>query len=239
MLYKKAGAAWQVAQNITSLDFKQEGRTGFSVDLDSNVLAFGAPFVGDNAGAAYIYEWNPATNAWVKKTKRQGGSKTLFAYSVSVSKGHVAAGAPNMEWPNRGTVSVFGKAADSTWHDNYTIEPLAIHDERGRPFFGSAVSLDGDNLLVGANGSQLFDDGLSSTNTYGYLPGRAVLYKLRYVNNMAYFSQRRVLEAEFSATENDYAIALGISGNSFLIGHREHLNDSGVFAGAVVFGALD
>lgn len=128
---------------------------GFSVSIDKDSVAVGAPFDGSNgsnAGASYIFTRNGSS--WSLQAKlfpSDSAAGDYFGYAVSVMFDTLAVGAP---WKNSQTVSYLGAAyvfsrAGTTWAQSsgQLIPPDGNYLDK----FGISVALDtSQNVVVGA-----------------------------------------------------------------------------------------
>lgn len=130
---------------------------GTSVALDGDVLVVGAPgWIGITVtpGRASVYE--RAGGAWVETATLQAGDGTaqdFFGQSVAVSGDELVVGAygndglcPSDPFCDSGAVYVF-RRDPSGWHQ---VQTLLASDAMPGDFFGAAVALSGDTLVVGA-----------------------------------------------------------------------------------------
>ena len=143
---------------------------GYSLDLDGNYLAVGAPFDAGyrsfNAGAVYIFK--RSGNSWSLEYTiydRQSGftalqSGDVFGFDVSLDGDRLAVGAyydDGYDGLNTGAVYIF-KRSGSIWNLEAEISDQKTGFTALAPWdtFGNSVRLDGDRLAVSA----LLDDGL-------------------------------------------------------------------------------
>jgi uncharacterized repeat protein (TIGR01451 family) len=123
---------------------------GASVAIEGDVLVIGAP--GDDlpqgraAGAAYVFIRRGA--AWTLQQKLVGSDASEndgFGATVALSGDTLAVGAPEMSYPE-GAVYLFVRAGGA-WQEQQKLVPQVRNEFS---FFGSALSLHGDSLIVGA-----------------------------------------------------------------------------------------
>lgn len=112
-----------------------------------------------DAGAAYIYE-RGSDNKWKQVQKivasdRQAGAN--FGWSVGISGNTIVAGAiyerfdatGRNEAIGEGAAYVFERGADGVWKQT---QKLLSTDRAGNNYFGTAVGIDGNVIVVGAPG---------------------------------------------------------------------------------------
>lgn len=125
--------------------------------LDDNDATGKNPLL--DAGAAYIYE-RGADNKWKEVQKivasdRKAGAN--FGWSVGVSGNTIVVGAVyerfdatgRNESTSEGAAYVFERGSDGVWKQT---QKLLSSDRSGYNYFGNAVGIDGDIIVVGAPG---------------------------------------------------------------------------------------
>ena len=183
-IFKRTGTTWSLERKIedgsdgfTALD-SSDG-FGWEVSLDNDRLAVGAN--GDDgknngtnkAGAVYIFKRTATTWSLERKIEDESdgftalGSSDNFGLDVSLDGDRLAVGAyyddgKSDSTTNAGAVYIF-KRTGTTWSLERKIEDgsdgFTALDSSDK--FGGGVSLDGNQLVVGANG----DDEFSGSNT--------------------------------------------------------------------------
>ena len=125
---------------------------GYDVAIDGNFFIAGAP--GDdspnNAGAAYVYERNPADGTWSEDAKLRADtpqSDDEFGVAVWIDDTTALVGTPfnDDEDTDAGIVYFFDRIAPSTW-----VQTESFTGEAGGDEFGNSVCVDGDVAVVGA-----------------------------------------------------------------------------------------
>jgi uncharacterized cupin superfamily protein len=93
-------------------------------------------------------------------TNRQEGEE--IGWSTSISKDYAVSGATNFQIAvnndtivNAGAVYVFQRTATGTWKES---QRITAPDPKENDWFGTAVSINGNHLAVGANGFDQVDD---------------------------------------------------------------------------------
>ena len=140
---------------------------GSAVSLSGNVLVIGATQEdpgGIDAGTVYIYTDHDKDGDWtdtgtiekkLNASDKVGSDYDYFGSAVSLSGDVLVVGAEREDPPGKtdaGTVYIYtDHDKDGDWTDTGTIEKkLNASDKAGGDYFGSAVSLSGDVLIVGA-----------------------------------------------------------------------------------------
>lgn len=131
---------------------------GKAVAIDGDWLIVGAQFddgAGKDRGAAYVFERTPgAANAWsqvAKLTADDSAFRDFFGQTVAISGSHAVVGAPEDDdvGNQSGSVYVFEhNPVDGSWSQ---IAKLTANDGEANDAFGSAVTMAGDTVIVGAN----------------------------------------------------------------------------------------
>ncbi len=131
---------------------------GSAIALDDDTLVVGSPRDDDNglnSGSAYVFVRDPGeAETWRRVAKlvaADGAPKDEFGTSVSISGELVVVGAWGVDdnGPDSGAAYVFQRdhgGADAWGQVAKLLAPGGTEND----FFGAAVSIDGDTLLVGA-----------------------------------------------------------------------------------------
>lgn len=192
-----------------SISFGQFGNTGFgsSVSLENNLAIIGAKLDdenGENSGAAYISEfdslnWSPLQ----KMTPIDAREGDNFGQSISLSGFRVLIGAPldDENGIDAGAAYVFQVGNGVPGQLDKLISSSFSTGDR----FGTSVSLDGNQALIGANGDD--DNGTDA--------GSAYLFNYDTFNN-AWFEVDK-LYAVGAAAGDLFGTSVSLSGNRALI----------------------
>ncbi len=196
----RSGATWSLAQFVLAADAAAGDRFGTSVALDGDRFVVGSPR-DDGTGSAYVFE--RAGTTWTQVAKLQAGDgmpDDRFGTEVALDGGRIAVSAPEDDdgGASSGSVYVFS-GAGSSW----TLEALlrASDDGPGR-HFGSALSLDGDRLAVGADA----DAGTPA-------PGAAYVFER---TGSAWTEQQRL--ASGSILDERFGAAVALEGATLAVG---------------------
>lgn len=159
-----------VSNDRDSLDW-----LGYSVDIDGDLAVVGSwleshDSSGGNflpkSGAAYLYQRDNLGN-WSQIQKLVADDRTdqaFFGKGVAISGGTVIVGSPGESFDENGmnyrqsagAAYVFELGLGNKWEQ---IQKLVSSDRQSGDSFGDAVSVQGDHLLVGASGCDIFITG--------------------------------------------------------------------------------
>lgn len=148
------GRVWIEEQKLAPLDGADNDQFGESVAIDGDVVLVGAmrhDSAGSNAGAAYLYRF--AEGVWEledKLTASDADPSDRFGESVSISGNVVAVASRNDDdaESNAGAIYVF-RFDGQDWNE----EAKLTATEAGADDTMTAVSIDGDYILAGAEGA--------------------------------------------------------------------------------------
>ena len=160
------GDTWKEEAKLVGRE--DDDRFGSSVALSlDGTLVVGA-YGGSYTGVAYVYAKEEGGN-WTEQAKLSPSDSSYdadeFAYSVAVNDDTVVIGAP-FYGINSGSVYIFRRDSDSIWKEQDILVPNDVAPDDGPPEFGFAVSLDGNNVYIGAPKDD--DNGGESGSVYIY-----------------------------------------------------------------------
>lgn len=188
---------------------------GFAVAVSGNTLVAGAPNDlvplpggGVKEGSAHVFALTPG--GWAKQatfTTTTMSNTTDFGSSVAIDGDTVVVGAAT---DGRKTSSPFGDGRVTVYvrsGTSWSLEAVlpAPPSQANVPFFGRAVALEGDRLLVGANGSSL-DPAFAG----------GVVYVFERVGST--WSQTATLTRASSQLGDNFGRHVSLSGDTALIG---------------------
>lgn len=220
---------WQMVRKITVSDGANGDHFGFSVSLSGSMLAVGAPDnnqYGSDAGLVYVFERNlGGADQWGMLCKVASSDLTAgdhFGYSVSLDLNLLAVGAYG-EKPggvSKGAAYVFHMNYGSGWFGQ--VAQLLASDGAAGDQFGTAVSISGDRVVVGAH---------MDNNEHGTGAGAAYLFA-RDHGGYNHWGEVRKFTGE---SEGDhYGRAVAIYGPTILLGAPDS-TEGGAFGRAYVY----
>lgn len=167
-IYRKtSNGNWEFYQKLVSPDRQRLEFFGSSVAIDGNIAIVGADGSNFNelgqdslrfAGAAYVFELNPAGDIWEftkKLVPDDREAQDHFGNKVSLSNNTVAITAlyddPDtslgVSYEDVGSVYIFQKTVHGQWFQITKLQPDSLYDH---DLFGHDIDINGDRLVVGA-----------------------------------------------------------------------------------------
>lgn len=152
-----ATGVWNPPLELTAPVRGKEELYGFAVAISGNTLVVSAPYADEvgaaNAGAVYVYTRASATAQWTGPTRLTSGNVSVdeqFGYSVALDGDTLVVGAVLGEEgaiANTGVAYVFSRS-NGVWQQ----PPQRMKASQGAvgDFFGNALAIAGDRLVVGA-----------------------------------------------------------------------------------------
>ena len=223
---------WGLVKKLTAADGAANDQFGTSVSISNTLVAVGSPGATVssvlNCGAVYLYDQNQSgSNLWglVKKvTAASLVTSQKFGTEVSVNADTLAVGAPFetiSNSANAGSAFVFGRnqGGSNQWGQfvKLTLSGVATAGN----LFGGAVSLSGDNLLVGALGVDF--TGVTDT-------GAAYLYSRNQGGTNQWGLVKQLTSPSYAANDH-FGASVALDGNLAVVGVPLADSGNGVDAG--------
>lgn len=138
-------ATGQELRTLTASDGVNGDRLGGSVSISGSLIAAGARYADSSAGAAYVFDANTGAEI-VKLLPADGAAGDTFGEAIAIQGDRVVVGAPrhDLNGDSSGAVYLFDAV---TGHE---IMKLVASDGAAHDRFGSAVSIHGTKIVVGA-----------------------------------------------------------------------------------------
>jgi hypothetical protein len=169
-----------------------------SVAIDGNFAIVGAPGKFDNTGAIYVYErsgsnWSQHSILYAS-TAMPGDD---FGGSVDISSSYIIGGAKKTMINDQQNI---GKAYAFHFDGGFWIEEYSFEASDGNEddYFGTHVSISGNNAVIGAPGHE----------------GKAYVFNRRNTN----WSENAVLKAANPQAYDSFGQAVAISENQIIVG---------------------
>lgn len=213
--------ATQQAQLVAG-DAVGNDRYGFGVALDGDTALVAAPLhPGTISFQGAVYVLVRVGSNWIQQAKLvapdAGPGDDAFGLAVALDGDTAVVGCPyedNAGLSDAGAVYVFVRSG-TTWSLQ---QKLAAADPGPQENFGWSVAIDGDTIVTGATQ----DDHSSQLN-----PGAAYVF----VRGGTVWTQQKKLIASDPGTNDQFGVAVSISGNSAIVGafwdDHPGLTDSG------------
>jgi hypothetical protein len=205
-IFELVDGVWSEMAKLTASDAAAGDEFGRGVTIEGDRAAVGAFYDDDGGtatGSAYVFEYTGGV--WVeteKITASDGASADILGYCLALSGDRLAVGAygDNDLGLNAGSAYIFDYDG-ATWIESAKLLPS---DGASNDYFGSAIDLDGDRVVVGG----LYND------SEGANAGSAYVFE----NSGGIWSETAKLVAS-DAGANDYlGISCAIDGDFIIVG---------------------
>jgi hypothetical protein len=205
-IFKREGSNWIQQAKLTPSDSIPNNRFGYSVAISGDYAVVGA--LGVNS--AYIFKREGT--AWIQQVKLTHAGN--FGISVSINGDYVIVGANGDD--DRGTDSgaayIFKRDAEGTWTEE---EKLYGHHTEWYDYFGGSVYIDGDYVIVGAEGkNEYINPETGDPNEANEDEGAAYISK----NEWYGWSYPDQLKANDAEAYDFFGTSVSISGDFAVIG---------------------
>jgi hypothetical protein len=218
--YRNQGGTdnWGQVTKLTGDEDTGYAYFGYSVSISADNALISAYRENTHTGAVYIFNRNQdGIDNWgrVKKiTVSEGEIDDEFGYSVSIWEDYALIGAhgddDNGSWSGSGYCFYKDQDGVNNWGKQFKISASSSD------LFGSSVSLNDNDALVGANNDD--DKGENSGSAY-------IFY--RYLGGEDQWGQAAKLTASDGAASDQFGISVAISGDYALVGASEDDNTVG------------
>ncbi len=238
-VFVRSGGSWSQQAYLKASNPGKSDRLGESVAVSGDTVVVGArqedsstPGVtgtpnesASNSGAAYVFvrsggSWSQ--QAYLKASNP--GVDDLFGTSVAVSGDTVVVGAhdedssttgvnktPNEGATDSGAAYVFVRNGNSWSQQAY----LKASNPGVFDYFGSAVAVSGDTVVVGANSEDSSSPGVNGTPNESAIDSGAVYV---FVRSGGTWSQQAYLKASNPGTNDAFGRFVGVSGDTVVVG---------------------
>jgi hypothetical protein len=219
-----AGALLDSQQaKLTASDAQAGDSFGTAIAISGATAVVGAPGDDDaglNSGAAYVFV--RTGTVWSQQAKLTASDEAAFdsfAWAVAISGETIAVGAPGDDdaGGSSGSAYVFARTG-TVWSQQ---QKLTASDAAGGDVFGYAVAISGETIVAGSSGDD--DGGASSGAAYVFARTGTV------------WGQQQKLTASDAAGGDEFGAAVGISGETIVVGARLDDDAGGDSGAAYVF----
>lgn len=215
-VYVRGPSGWTEQAKLTASDAQADDFFGLSAAISGDTIVVGAFEAEIRAGKAYVFVRSGTTwSQQAKLTANDGLPADGFGITVSISGDTVLVGAPrnDMGGTNTGAAYVFERSG-AIWSQQ---AKLSASDRAAGDIFASAVSLFGDDAVIGSPGN----DHLGSSAGAAYV----------FVRAGGIWSEQGKLTASDGQSGDDFGHSVSTSGGDVLIGAFQD-DDGGAEAGS-------
>ncbi len=184
---------------------------GSAVSLKGDTLVVGSPGKDDALVSGDVFVYERSGTAWALKATLNVAGLTgsdSFGTILDFDGETIAVGAFGQD-SSKGAVYVYNKPAGG-WSDKGHDALLIADDAQANDFFGGSVAVDGDTILVGANGRD--DNGSKSGAAYVFVH-----------TGSGWVQQAKLMASDAKALDN-FGYSVDLAGNTALIG-ASHFSD--------------
>jgi hypothetical protein len=206
-VFRSIGGVWQQISKLTASDAAAFDLFGADVSFDGISIVIGAHAKQNARGAAYVFrELGPGSPSWQQVAKLSASDaqpSDYFGFRLALADDAIVVGAPQGDIAsagNSGAAYVF-RDTGSAWQQ---VQKLTAPDAAGGDYFGGAVAVNGDTLIIGA-----------SLDTHAVTEGGSA-YVFRKVTD--YWLPSGKLTASDPIFEHKFGLAVAVADDSALIG---------------------
>ncbi len=222
---------WDEIIKLTASDRAQGANFGYAVSISGDYAIVGAPkdptdASGGNAlqeaGAAYIFRNNGGTWSQVQKiVASDRADYDYFGWAVSISGDYAVVGAyfESQDENGANTVNSAGSAYifennGGTWNQ---VQKIVASDREATDYFGYAVAISGDHIVVGAYS----EDHDVAGNTQMPSSGSAYIFR----NNAGTWAEVQKIVASDRGPGDYFGYAVAISDDYVIVGAQRESED--------------
>ena len=209
-VFRWTGIKWIQEAKLITNDAVANDQLGFSVAIEGDTIAVGAPFHDDvccDTGSVYIFQRTGIT--WTQMTKFTAsgvGSSDNFGRSLAMDGDTIVVGTPGDDEPsNSGAAHVF-RGSGASWSQE---AKLTASDAANADNFGFSVDISDDTIVVGAYLHD--DDGGNSGAAYVFTRSETT------------WTEEQKLTASDATAGDEFGRSVGISGNTIVAGAHRNL----------------
>lgn len=240
-VFERADSVWTLSARLTGSSISFEELFGESLAVSNDIVVVGAPgndegpLAAVNSGAAYVF--SRESSGWAQTAilrSRFARSGANFGTTVATSGTTIAIGAPsetssargvngdetNQSASSSGAVYTFVQSNDAWVQESY----IKASNTGAQDKFGSAISIAGDRLIVGASLEDGENEAISNSGAAYY-----------FERNQGQWSELEYLKANNPAATDQFGYSVAVSSSALLVG-MPNADDS--FLGMSNLGAL-
>ncbi|MHC4414298.1 MAG: S8 family serine peptidase [Planctomycetota bacterium] len=223
-VFRFDGSNWEQEQKLLPDDGGAGNEFGHAVAISGEVAVVGARSDDDNgdaSGSAYVFRFDGST--WLQEQKLlpdDGSPGDEFGVSVALEGDVALIGARKHDHSGTAAGSAYAFRFDgSTWAQE---QELLADDGEASDFFGFAVDVSGDTALIGASGDDDNGSGAGSAYVFGF--------------NGSIWTQEQKLAPDDGDGGDSFGRAVGLSGETAVVGVYRDEDNGGLSGSAYVFG---
>jgi len=204
-VYVRSGTTWNEQAKLMADDAAAFDELGFSVKIDGDTAAVGAPFANGSQGKVYLFTRSgTAWSAQTMLTADDGAASDRYGLALALDGDTLAIGSPSAEVggnSDQGAVYLYARSGGD-W--SYQAK---INAEDGAPFdeFGVSVSLDGNDIIAGAHYADI-----------GSIPGQGAAYV--FTRSGTDWTQQAKLSSSDGWFGDEFGFSVGISAGHAIVG---------------------
>lgn len=204
-VFVRSGEEWVQQAKLVADDGAAYDELGFSVTIDGDTAAVGAPFANSSRGKVYVFARDGSDwSAQATLAADDAADFDRFGLALSVKSDTLLVGSPSADVAgntDQGTVYVYDRSG-ATWVFS---DKLAADD--GAPFdeLGNSVSLDGDTAVVGAHYANV---GANQNQGAAYA----------FARDGGVWTQQAKLAGDHSSYTDEFGISVSLSGGVAVVG---------------------
>ncbi len=216
--YDPDSEQWNMEQKLKASNAGFNDLLGFSVAVDDDVLIAGAHLhdvAAFDAGAAYVFRFDPDLKMWLEEAKFvafDADEQDLFGQTVGISGDVAVVGSSrdDDDGDRSGSAYVFRRSAKGDWSLD---TKLTASDAKAGDWFGYAVSISNQNILIGA---RFEDHSCNPPNDPECNDSAAYLF--HYDSKSALWVEQTKLISSDGAAGDQFGFSVSIDGSRGIVG---------------------
>lgn len=219
-VFRRDGCRWVEEAKLTPSHEPPPWRFGSLVTIHGDTIAIGTSWPSSVEGTVYVFRL--VDGAWVEEAQLapgEGLTNIAFGRSLAISNGTLFIGAPFNGDAARSAGCVYVFRYDPGTQNWTQDVKLFAADPTEHSGFGSSLALDGNSLVVGAEGDNWCHV------TYG--PGCGAAHILHF-NGVSWVEDAKVIVAD-GELQYSFGDAVALSGDTVLVGAYRHDNGGAVY----------
>ncbi len=237
-VFTRSGNTWSQQAYLKASNTQLFSFFGSAVAIADNTIVVGAFGEKNNAGAAYVFTRNGNTwsqQAFLKASNPEandqfGSAVAIAGNTLVVSADREASSAIGVDGNQNDNAAIFSGAAyvflrnGNTWSQQAY---LKASNTETSDHFGSAVSISGNTVVVGADREASNVTGIGSNQNNNAATGAGAAYV--FTRNDNSWSQQAYLKASNTGAFDQFGSSIAIAGDTVVVGaSREASNATGV-----------